>query len=200
MYHETLHDALEERVISFVSSKDVILRTGVLNLIESYFQKHFDTLTLSPSQSSAAVHLANLQQFKEKWSLIYSDKTCLCCVSQAPQYRFPCGHLVCETCVQVFGKQKRSEPWIYRVNSCFLCMTEWAEEVIVTVKAPTRGVSILCLDGGGTRAIVPLTVMKRIQERTGISLPIQKYFKLVAGVSSGDSVPQFSGIFEANMF
>ena len=199
MYHQTLNDALGERVISFASSEDVILRTGVLNVIQSHLHKYFEKLTLSPTQSSAAVHLANLQQFKEKWSQIYSDKTCFCCIRRNPQYRFPCGHLVCETCVQVFGKQTRSEPWLYRIESCFLCTTEWSEEVTVTVKAPTRGVSILCLDGGGTRAIVPLTVMKRIQERTGISLPIQRYFKLVAGVSSGDNIYPLSEMIETNV-
>ena len=77
-------------------------------------------------------------------------------------------------------------------------MAEWSEDVVVGVKPPTQGLSTLCLDGGGTRAIIPLTLMKRIQERTGLSLPIQKYFKLVAGVSSGNVVP-LSARSEANV-
>ncbi|KIW86673.1 uncharacterized protein Z519_12728 [Cladophialophora bantiana CBS 173.52] len=185
MYYEAVNDALGERVISFESSSKVILRTGVLKEIQTHLLEYFERLTSSPDSSSALIHLTNIQRHKDRWSQIYSEVTCFCCTSRTPQYRFPCGHLVCETCVQIFGKVTPSEPWTYRVNCCFLCGEEWTMEVIVTVKAPTRGVSILCLDGGGTRAIIPLTLMKRIQERTGLPIPIQKYFKLVAGVSSG---------------
>jgi hypothetical protein len=85
--------------------------------------------------------------------------------------------------MQIYGNE--SEPWTFRMSCCLFCLAEWSEDVVVAVKAPTRGVSILCLDGGGTRGIIPLTLMKRIQEQTGLSLPIQQYFKLIAGVSSG---------------
>ncbi|KIW28854.1 uncharacterized protein PV07_04717 [Cladophialophora immunda] len=185
IYQEALNDALGERVISFESSSKVILRTGVLNTIQTHLIQYFQALTSITGASSAAIHLTNLQRYKDKWGQIYSKDTCFSCICRTPQYCFPCGHLVCETCFQIFGKVTPSEPWVYRVDSCFLCTVKWATDIVFTVKAPTRGVSILCLDGGGTRGIIPLTLMKRIQEQIGLPIPIQKYFKLVAGVSSG---------------
>ena len=196
MYEQALSDALGERVISFPSSRDIILRTGILNVVRTHLYEYFETLTASSTSSSASIHLATLRRFHDKWRDVYSDVTCISCLSRDPEYRMPCGHMLCEPCVQIYGNE--SEPWTYRIGSCLFCMAEWSEDIVVGVKAPTRGVSILCLDGGGTRAIIPLTLMKRIQERTGLSLPIQKYFKLVAGVSSGNVVP-LSARSEANV-
>jgi hypothetical protein len=187
MYEQALSDALGERVISFPTSRDIVLRTGVLNVIQTHLYEYFEILTTSRTSSSASIHLANLRRFHDKWQQVQSDITCLICLSRVPEHRLPCGHALCEPCIQIYGNE--SEPWTYRIGACLLCMAEWSEDIIVGVKAPTRGVSILCLDGGGTRAIIPLTLMKRIQERTGLSLPIQKYFKVVAGVSSGKHFP-----------
>ncbi|KAI9855647.1 MAG: hypothetical protein M1813_009693 [Trichoglossum hirsutum] len=59
------------------------------------------------------------------------------------------------------------------------------EEVIVKVHPPTAGVGVLCIDGGGTRGVVPLKLMKRIQDRIGLPIQLQRFFKVAFGISSG---------------
>ena len=60
------------------------------------------------------------------------------------------------------------------------------EKVTVRIHPPTAGVGVLCLDGGGTRGVLSLGIMKRIQERIGLSIPFQKFFKVAFGISSGN--------------
>ncbi len=44
---------------------------------------------------------------------------------------------------------------------------------------------VLCLDGGGIRGIVELTVLEQIEQALGIGLSIQSFFDLIVGTSSG---------------
>ncbi|KAH6884963.1 acyl transferase/acyl hydrolase/lysophospholipase [Thelonectria olida] len=53
------------------------------------------------------------------------------------------------------------------------------------IRPPTAGYSILCIDGGGVRGIVPPTVLKLIEERLGLPIPIQEHFTHAYGVSAG---------------
>jgi patatin-like phospholipase/acyl hydrolase len=59
------------------------------------------------------------------------------------------------------------------------------EELKVKVHPPTAGVGVLCIDGGGARGVIPLKLMKRIQDRIGLSIPFQRFFKVAFGISSG---------------
>jgi patatin-like phospholipase/acyl hydrolase len=73
------------------------------------------------------------------------------------------------------------------VRSCFLCGVKMPEEITVKIHPPTAGVGVLCIDGGGARGVLPLKFMKRIEDRIGLSIPLQKFFKVAFGVSSGKS-------------
>jgi patatin-like phospholipase/acyl hydrolase len=59
-------------------------------------------------------------------------------------------------------------------------------EITVKIHPPTAGVGVLCIDGGGARGVLPLKVMKRIEDRIGLSIPLQRFFKVAFGVSSGE--------------
>ncbi|KAH9203240.1 hypothetical protein DL95DRAFT_419207 [Leptodontidium sp. 2 PMI_412] len=61
------------------------------------------------------------------------------------------------------------------------------EEVVVKVHPPTAGVGVLCIDGG-TRGVLPLKFMKRIEDRIGLPIPLQKFFKVAFGISSADGL------------
>jgi hypothetical protein len=47
-------------------------------------------------------------------------------------------------------------------------------------------VGVLCIDGGGARGVLPLKVIKRIEDRIGLSILLQRFFKVAFRVSSGE--------------
>lgn len=85
----------------------------------------------------------------------------------------------------MFGEHCAHDPWVYKIHYCFLCGLE-TPDVVVKVHPPTAGVGVLCIDGGGTRGILPLQIMKLIQERIGSPIPVQRFFKVVLGIGSGE--------------
>ena len=80
------------------------------------------------------------------------------------------------------------------------------EVIEVRIHPPTAGAGVLCIDGGGARGVVPLKIMERIQDRIGLPMPFQKFFKAAFGVSSGQSVvpvstaPMLTGCRRINYF
>ena len=190
---EVLYKALfskvsKDRVIAFEDSKDVMLRSGFINLVEKLLQLYFEELT-QDGTPALEIHRRNLCRFETSWQGIKSSSTCLCCLRRRPQYGLYCGHIICENCVLVFGECCVDDPWIFKIRHCLLCGVEMLEELTMKVHPPTAGVGVLCIDGGGTRGVVPLKLMKRIQDRIGLSIPFQKFFKVAFGISSGKSFP-----------
>ncbi|KAH7111753.1 hypothetical protein B0J11DRAFT_598320 [Dendryphion nanum] len=183
LYKATFYKS-KDRVIAFKDSDDVVLRSGFINLIEQHLHLYFEERTQNCT-SALKIHEKNLRQFKTRWRGIKSSSTCLCCLRRRPQYGLPCGHTICENCVLVFGECCVDDPWIFKMRHCLLCGVSMPEELTVKVHPPTAGVGVLCIDGGGARGVVPLKLMKRIQDRIGLSIPFQKFFKVAFGISSG---------------
>lgn len=184
LYKEALHQLIETRVIAFEGSTDVLLRTGFFNIVKKHLIQLLQK-SLEDSKTSAEIHRSSLLCFKDRWKRIQSSSTCLVCLRRRPQYSLPCGHCICENCVIVFGYCCQDDPWILTINSCILCGTDLPEALTVKVHPPTAGVSVLCIDGGGTRGVVPLELMKRIQDQIGLPIPFQKFFRVAFGISSG---------------
>jgi len=174
----------KERVISFADSEDVILRSGLINLVRTHLKSFFEQLTHS-SMAVAEIHRSNMSRFGDHWHSIRSSSTCLCCLRRRPQYSLCCGYIICENCVLVFGDVDEDDPWMYEIHHCLLCKEKMPQEATIRIHPPTAGVGILCIDGGGARGALPLGMMKRIQDRIGLPIPFQKFFKVAFGISSG---------------
>ena len=162
----------------------MVLFSGFTNGIESQLRGLFKQLTYG-GVTSAEIHKSTLQRFASRWRSIHSSSTCYSCLRRRPQYGLECGHITCENCVVIFGDNCKDDPWIFKVHHCFLCEAEMPEEVVVKVHPPTAGVGVLCIDGGGTRGVLPLKFMKRMQDRIGLPIPLQRFFKVAFGISSG---------------
>ena len=165
----------------------MVLRSGFINKIETQLRGFFEQSIRGKGTPSSEIHKDNLRRFEDRWRNIWSSSTCLACLRRRPQYGLPCGHIVCENCVLVFGECCVNDPWIFKVHSCFLCGVKMPEEITIKIHPPTAGVGVLCIDGGGARGVLPLKFMKRIEDRIGLSIPLQKFFKVAFGVSSGES-------------
>ncbi|KAI7772331.1 hypothetical protein LZL87_007692 [Fusarium oxysporum] len=71
--------------------------------------------------------------------------------------------------------------------------TFWEPPWQINVK-PHAGVRILCLDGGDLRGIVSLLVLRHIEKYLSPELPIQSFFDLIVGTSTGGIISLGLGI------
>lgn len=185
LYRDVFYQVSESRVMAFEGTGDVILRSGFISRVEDRLRGFFEQSIRRGGTSSLEIHKGNLKRFEDRWLNIHSSSTCFACLRRRPQYGLPCGHIICENCVVLFGDDYEDDPWIFKIHDCFLCGAEMSEEVVVRVHPPTAGAGVLCIDGGGTRGVEPLKLLKRIEDRIGLPIRPQRFFKVVVGTSSG---------------
>ncbi|KID94906.1 patatin-like phospholipase, partial [Metarhizium majus ARSEF 297] len=112
------------------------------------------------------------------WRRLYSEDTCYSCMMRRPKYKLPCGHWVCDICMKIFGTKKN----VYlSLDNCPLC---GGHGIRIRFKPDTATVRVLCIDGGGTRACVPLRFLQELEARVGLPYPVQCNFDILFGTSS----------------
>ena len=184
LYRDAFSEGRLARAIAFEQTDDFLLRSGLIGLVEQSFVRYFDDYATG-QKSAIDIHSQNLARFQDRWSGITSTNTCLCCLRRRPQYRLPCGHCVSENCAVVFGSRCEDDAWVFRLRECFLCKQRPPNDIEVRVQPPTAGVGVLCIDGGGTRGIIPLAAMQLLQDRLG-RIPLQRCITVSLGVSVGE--------------
>jgi predicted acylesterase/phospholipase RssA len=114
-----------------------------------------------------------------------SHSACFSCLISPPEHSLPCGHVLCTPCVKAYGTA-RGRTWT-ELRQCPLHEAEEQFETRwhVAVKPLEAGTRILCLDGGGIRGIVELTILQQIEKMLGGTLKIQSFLDLIVGTSTG---------------
>ncbi|CAK7238176.1 hypothetical protein SEUCBS140593_010402 [Sporothrix eucalyptigena] len=196
LYKGPLVEAVPSRVLTFTGSTDVMLRAGFVRQVRCSLQVCFTTMAgcaRGSAKPAADVHRDTLARFQHRWCSVHSSETCLSCLRRRPQVELPCGHAVCENCVAVYGQPCVGDRWLVRLPACLLCGAALPDSATFRLHPPTAGVGVLCIDGGGIRGVVPLQLLKRIEDRVGLPIPFQRFVKVAFGVSSG-------GLIAADMF
>ncbi|KAJ3469846.1 hypothetical protein MRS44_003911 [Fusarium solani] len=147
--------------------------------------------------SHASIPLAHAklaQSFSRIWETLSIDGLCLMCLCSCRPALFslPCGHSFCETDIRRFGRRMGRRR--FRIDVCFLCQKK--ADLVFILKPKTKGVSLLSIDGGGVRGVIPLTNLKGLQDELGKYLgdfSVQTLFDLTVGTSSGSCSPGQSG-------
>lgn len=123
-----------------------------------------------------------------------SHSTCFCCLMEVPEHPLPCGHVLCSACVQAYGKS--TNKCIVEMAYCPLHMdqTRWSSVHQIKFKHKAAGTRVLCLDGGGIRGIVELEVLRAIEQALGGEIPIQAFFDLIVGTSTGGIIALALGV------
>ena len=132
--------------------------------------------------SASMQHQNRLISFQSHWRRLYSGNTCFSCMMRRPKYKLPCGHWVCDICMRIFGTKKTV--FLY-LDNCLLC---GGHGIRIRFKPDTATVRVLCIDGGGTRACVPLRFLQELEARVGLPYPVQYNFDILFGTSSGKCV------------
>jgi hypothetical protein len=151
------------------------------DLIERHLDRLFRDL-LPGFRTSAQIHSDNLNPRSRDWSQIRSNQTCLFCLRRKPEeHVLSCGHAICDVCPRIFGDGAPEVDEQFTISQCILCKTHGS--LVTVLPPPTANLSILSIDGGGTRGVVPLEFLRAMQEL--IETPLQDLFDLAVGTSSG---------------
>lgn len=139
------------------------------------------------------VHRINIRQSSSLASStllkVSGSRTCFGCLFEAPEYRLPCDHFICEHCLRIFDQstEENSYPSLVIHRDCFLCgdknPAHWPFEL--RMRPPLGGLRVLSLDGGGVRGIIELVILKRLLSIIGLSMRTCNYFDLIVGTSAG---------------
>lgn len=139
-------------------------------------------MTLNSSESSV-VHLENIKTQGSYWGWLRSNRTCLVCIRRSPEHTMPCGHSICDFCVQIFGVLSPYREEEFSISTCPLCGSN--KVLTVRLKPSTSAARVLSIDGGGPRGIVPLENLAILQQLLGDGLPLSDLIELTVGCSSG---------------
>ena len=125
---------------------------------------------------------------------IFSHASCFCCLMEVPEHPLPCGHVLCTACVQSYGKT--SSKCVVEMSSCPMHMddTRWNYPHIIKFKHKGACTRVLCLDGGGIRGIVELEFLRAIEQDLGGEIPVQAFFDLIVGTSTGGIIALAIGV------
>lgn len=119
-----------------------------------------------------------------------SHTACFSCLVSPPEHPLPCGHVLCTPCVKAFGTLRGRTA--IEMKYCPLHQNDTVATFdsgwTISLKPPSAGARILALDGGGIRAIVELTILQQIERALGVGLPIQAFFDLIVGTSTGGMI------------
>jgi len=154
----------------------LLLRTQWVSLLEQHFVQRSKTLC-----SNARARL--LAEFQPWLAMRKPHQVCLACMHAVPEHKLPCGHLICERCFTYLGSCSHADPHLYKLNCCPFCFQSF--EANMRVRPATAGLRVLSIDGGGIRAAIPIQFLCALENAVGLDMPIQEFFDLAYGTSSG---------------
>lgn len=150
-------------------------------LVEYQMVKQYDFL-VQTGHSSSLFRREYLQTQSGRLCRIRSNQICLVCLVRTAQHRWECGHTLCDNCVQVFGSPVPCFEYKFILRFCLCCL--YRRPLVVDTLPPTMNPTILAIDGGGVRGVIPLEFLILIQESLG-SCALQDLIDLGIGTSSG---------------
>ncbi|OBT60276.1 hypothetical protein VE03_10316 [Pseudogymnoascus sp. 23342-1-I1] len=149
--------------------------------IEDEFVRQFGIFAKTRT-SGAQWHENTLARFVNEWQTIQSDdKICFVCLRTSPQINLPCGHFTCIKCILIFGA--RTDMWRFQLDHCLLCR-EPTPGIFIEIKPPTHTSRVLSIDGGGVRAVIPLTFLLELEKEMRLGA-VQNNFDFGIFSSSG---------------
>uniref|UniRef100_A0A093XBG7 Calcium-independent phospholipase A2-gamma n=1 Tax=Talaromyces marneffei PM1 TaxID=1077442 RepID=A0A093XBG7_TALMA len=152
-------------------------------LIENQFVLRSQENTDTSTKTSAAAHRRVLKEFQPYLQDIHTLCSMIC-LQRPPEHKLPCGHAVCDTCIQIHHESSGHDPWSFELEECPLCKSTFTPRVTVKMHNPARGFRVLCLDGGGCRGIIPLKFLQALEDRIDLPLPVQQNFDIFVAPSS----------------
>ena len=116
---------------------------------------------------------------------------CFFCLRDVPAQLLPCNHAICERCVRALvhchSFSCDNDKRLVSLKQCPLHheTKNFEPSPQLQLKPCFSGVRILTLDGGGVRGYIQLMLLQAVQSELGGHIPIQRFFDLIGGTSTG---------------
>ncbi|KAL4948945.1 patatin-like phospholipase [Aspergillus filifer] len=134
----------------------------LVDLVERSFVAGFQIVSTS-TQTSVEHRRATLLSCSHELGKVQSQTICLYCL--------------------LFGSPASNAEYRFTLSMCLLCLSR--NELVVEVLPPTMTPTILAIDGGGVRGVIPLEHLILIQESLGRDCRLCDVVDLSIGPSSG---------------
>lgn len=72
------------------------------------------------------------------------------------------------------------------MKSCVVCHSE--DGITVKIKPRWAAARMICIDGGGSRGVVPLKTLSLLQDLAGKDCPLRDLFDIAVGTSAGKNI------------
>jgi hypothetical protein len=163
----------------------ILDRTGDGGLLQMDIKEKFTFFfeSLEGGKSSLQIRREEMAALASQPNLLKTTQTCFFCLGNSREHELVCGHSVCDTCVPRFGKQPFGMPYHLELSACLLCLAK--VQFVTREELATIDPCVLSIDGGGIKGRVALELLHALQEILGRQIPIQAYFDLFVGTSSG---------------
>jgi hypothetical protein len=117
--------------------------------------------------SENAVSSANLRREQLKCSSgqlsrMRSSRICLFCLLRSTQHILAYRHTVCDRCAQIFGRPASGLEYQFTIKGCLYYL--YQRPLVVDILPPTISPTILTIDGGRIRGVIPLEFLLLVQE------------------------------------
>ncbi|TGJ70100.1 hypothetical protein EYR41_006087 [Orbilia oligospora] len=174
-------------------------RFGPRDSFTSLVQRHFCSFLAAIykyqpiKRNGIYAHHAFIIKNRRLCMLLNSRSSCAMCLIAESDYVLTCGHGFCESCLVSSGR-RTMQRYCWEIQNCIVCGSATTKSqshqggILVSVKPPTAGARLLVIDGGGVRGIIPLQFLRILQASSRLKIPIQDYFDLAVGTSSGGLV------------
>ncbi|KAL2801854.1 patatin-like phospholipase [Aspergillus granulosus] len=154
----------------------------LVDLVEREFVRGFHQVSTS-TKTSVELQRETLMSLSHELGKIQSHTICLYCLVRCAQHCQRCHHSICDHCAQVFGSPASNVEYQFTLSMCLLCLSR--DKLVVDVLPPTMTPTILAIDGGGVRGVIPLEYLILIQESLGRDCKLCDLVDLSVGPSSG---------------
>lgn len=155
---------------------------------------------LNKDKAIFAVHYNRLRELCQELPR-FGERTrnelfvCYFCLHETPCTVLACGHALCESCVKALalhhqGCNLENDDRMLSLLRCPLhkdaqVFDPQSNPCSIHVKPEYSGVRILTLDGGGVRGVIELKMLAAVEKALGGRIPVQRFFGLVGGTSTG---------------
>jgi hypothetical protein len=193
LYLETCRSAFRCSKFADVNDNQILLPSGFVKLVKNGFLSLFTQLGRNKDATAASVHRQTLHHHRLSLTGIDDPTLDLICIHRLPEHVLPCGHRICDLCLQTYWRESDIYDFEFNVAECVLCALSFPP-VKIKLHDPCRGLNVLSLDGGGCRSIMQLVFLRTLEQCLGLPYPIQEHYDVVIGSSGGKSHELYGSI------